>query len=178
MTTLKMHFACLFLLFSLCVDAQQYTTDLPEYPDGYKWGAYPNDLFPLETQEEEAVLPQSLLARTKAIYTTLRRGDFRSIEAYFGRQMNWNGQKRYSFQGQSLSTAVFFNASESDWTDWKLYDLTYQELSTEVIMVRGRYQATRQGLKTDAPFMHLWTWDAKQVAEFQHYESTQVVTSH
>jgi|GEM_PF-2257949 len=171
MTTLKINLAFLFLLFACCLNAQVY------HHGDYNW-ENPDALIPpgiSETEEKTFVSSRDLITSTEAIYKTLYQGDFRGIKPYLAGKMKWNDKEDYTFPEENPSLAELFDTLIPDWADWRLYDLTYQELPNNVITVSGRYRVLYHDCQREAPFIQVWKWTAGQVIEFQHYVGTQVI---
>jgi len=182
MKTFHFNFAylsLLFVCFTFALTAQNHHN-----PDGHKWGSQPEDFDPPFSQVELETVgfrASCHISRTKAIYTALQEGDVSAINAQMSTEVNWNGQTGFPspvgdphFNPNGIAE-VLFDKTNSNWTNWKVYELTYEETANSIVTVKGYYKATQRGVAIDVPFIHVWTWKNSYVSKFQHFESSEVI---
>lgn len=119
----------------------------------------------------------------KGIYNSFGAGDIDGVLATFDPKIVWNEAENFPYAdgnpyigGEAIVSGVFAKLG-GEWDNWSLTDLELHDMSNNMVLATGRYNATykKNSEKLDVQMTHLWTLNNGKVIKFQQYTDTKGV---
>jgi len=121
----------------------------------------------------------------ESIYNSFGAGDIDGVLATFDPKIVWNEAENFPYAdgnpyigGEAIVNGVFARLG-GEWDNWNLTDLQLHDMSNNMVLATGRYNATykKNSEKLDVQMVHLWTLNNGKVIRFQQYTDTKGVAN-
>jgi len=118
-------------------------------------------------------------------YSAFAAGDVESVLATFDPNIVWNEAENFPYAdgnpyvgGEAIVNGVFARLGE-EWDGFHLTDLKFHDMSSNMVLVTGRYKGTykKTGKAMDVQMAHLWTLNNGKVVAFQQFADTKGVAN-
>ena len=116
-------------------------------------------------------------------YNSFAAGNVEAVLANFDPKIEWNEAENFPYAdgnpyigGEAIVNGVFGRIG-AEWDNFHLTDLTFHDMSNNMVLVTGRYQGTykKNGGVMNVQMAHLWTLNNGKVVSFQQYADTKGV---
>lgn len=116
----------------------------------------------------------------KKLYNDFATGDIPAVGAVMDEHIEWNEAENFPladgnpYMGfEAILNGVFARIG-AEWEYWNLTDLTYYEMSNDMILTTGRYQAKykKNGAIINLQMAHLWSLKEGEIIKFQQFADT------
>ncbi len=126
---------------------------------------------------------QSNFEIVKSIYDNFAKGDIPAFLAVLDPKVEWNEAENFIYaDGSPYIGPDSFNKGVlarigADWEYWKIGELQLTDMSNNMVLATGRYQAKNKntGKEINAQVAHVWTLKSGKVVIFQQYTDTKQV---
>ena len=119
----------------------------------------------------------------KGIYDNFAKGDIPAFLAVLDPKVEWNEAENFIYAdgspyiGPDAFTKGVLERLGADWEYWKISELQLTDMSNNMVLATGRYQAKHKntGKEINAQVAHVWTLKNGKVVIFQQYTDTKQV---
>jgi len=124
------------------------------------------------------------MATIQKLYADFAKGDIPAVGAAMDEKIEWNEAENFPYADgnpyigfDSILNGVFARIG-AEWEYWNLTDLDYHEMSNNMILATGRYQAKykKNSAIINLQMAHLWSLKDGKVTKFQQFADTKGIT--
>ena len=119
----------------------------------------------------------------KKLYDDFAKGDIPAVGAVMDEKIEWNEAEGFPYADgnpyiglDAIVNGIFARIGE-EWEYWNLTDLNFNEMSNNMILATGRYQAKykKNGTLINLQMAHLWSLKDGKIIKFQQYADTKTI---
>ncbi|MBE9491158.1 MAG: ester cyclase, partial [Bacteroidetes bacterium] len=121
----------------------------------------------------------------KKLYDDFAKGDIPAVGAVMDEKIEWNEAEGFPYADgnpyiglDAIVNGIFARIGE-EWEYWNLTDLNFNEMSNNMILATGRYQAKykKNGTLINLQMAHLWSLKDGKIIKFQQYADTKTIAN-